>query len=281
MTYPTRRARIEAEQADKLALRSQRSKRFTLGMAGVATAASASMFGLVPANAAIDDGPAPVSSSTNQAAGSYTVKSGDTLAAIASTQGVSLNQLMNANNVSASTIIYPGDVLALPGSGSSSAQPASQSGSAAATAQSSSSSAQPASVQTASTTATGSKAAAVNKAVDIVNSGASYVYGGNGPSSYDCSGMTKAAFAAAGIDIPRTSAAQFSGAKSHVSLSNLQAGDLVFWSNNGSASGIYHVAVYIGDGQIAQARNPSSGITVNSLSEYSKYNAPLNTAARY
>lgn len=278
MTYPTRRARIEAEQAEKLALRSQRSKRFTLGVAGLATAASASMFGLVPANAAIDDGPAPVASSTSQTAGSYTVKSGDTLAAIASTQGVSLNQLMSANSLSASTIIYPGDVLDLPGS---SAQSATQSGSSEGTSQNGSSSAQFASVQTASATATGSKAAAINKAVDIVNSGASYVYGGNGPSSYDCSGLTQTAFAAAGISIPRTSAAQYSGAKSHVSLSNLQPGDLVFWSNNGSASGIYHVAIYIGDGQIAQARNPSSGITVNSLSEYSKYNAPLNTAARY
>lgn len=114
-----------------------------------------------------------------------------------------------------------------------------------------------------------------------MNSGASYKWGGNGPSAYDCSGLTKAALAAEGKDIPRNSAAQYSGAKSHVSLDNLQAGDLVFWSNNGSASGIYHVAVYVGDGKIAQARNPQSGLSVNSLSEYSKYNPPLNTAARY
>src|SRR5690625_1493875 len=291
MTYPTRRARIEAEKAEKLALRSKRNKRFTLGVAGLATAASASVFGMAPANAAIDDAPAPVASNTSAsntseaAAGSYTVKSGDTLSKIANAQGVSLNALMSANNLSASSIIYPGDVLKLPGS-SSSATPASQSRSADSNASQSgsaqaetSSDATFTSVKTAS--ATGAKATAIDKALDIVNSGASYVYGGNGPSGYDCSGLTKTAFAAAGIDIPRTSAAQFSAAKSHVSLDNLQAGDLVFWSNNGSASGIYHVAIYTGDGKIAQARNPQSGITVNSLSEYSKYNPPLKTAARY
>ncbi|HEY4556759.1 MAG TPA: LysM peptidoglycan-binding domain-containing protein, partial [Enteractinococcus sp.] len=238
MTYPTRRARIEAEKAEKLALRSKRNKRFTLGVAGLATAASASVFGMAPANAAIDDAPAPVASNTSAsntseaAAGSYTVKSGDTLSKIANAQGVSLNALMSANNLSASSIIYPGDVLKLPGS-SSSATPASQSSSTDSNATQSSSTDSNAtqsgsaqtetssdatftSVKTAS--ATGAKATAIDKALDIVNSGASYVWGGNGPSGYDCSGLTKTAFAAAGIDIPRTSAAQFSAAKSHVSL---------------------------------------------------------------
>ena len=109
MTFTTRRERIEAEKAAKLALRSQRSKRFSLGVAGLATAASASLFGMAPANAAIEDVPAPAasSSSTNQSAGTYTVKSGDTLSSIANSQGVSLSALMSDNNVSGSTIIYP------------------------------------------------------------------------------------------------------------------------------------------------------------------------------
>lgn len=284
MSYPTRRARIEAEKAEQLALRSKRGKKFSLGVASLATAASATFFGMAPANAALDDVPAPSSSQADTAsqssssAGTYTVQSGDTLSAIASSQGVSLNALMNANGLSASSIIYPGDVLKLSGSSSSSSSSSNSS-------QGSSSSAESAQFASASTVSTasasGPKAAAIDKAIDIVNSGASYVYGGNGPSAYDCSGFTKAAFAAAGIELPRTSSAQYSGAKSYVSLDNLQAGDLVFWSNNGSASGIYHVAVYVGDGKIAQARNPQAGITVNSLSEYTKYNPPLNTAARY
>ena len=285
MSYPTRRARIEAEKAAALALRSTRSKKFSLGVASLATAASASFFGMAPANAALDDVPAPSGSQTSTtsqssaSAGTYTVQSGDTLSAIARSQGVSLDALMGANGLSASSIIYPGDVLQLSGSSSSSSSSSnSAQGTSSDTAQLASASS---SVSTASVSASGPKAAAVSKAVSIVNSGASYRYGGNGPSAYDCSGFTKTAFAAAGINLPRTSSAQYYGANSYVSLKNLQAGDLVFWSNNGSASGIYHVAVYVGDGKIAQARNPKAGITVDSLSTYMKYNAPLNTAARY
>ncbi|OAV60486.1 C40 family peptidase [Enteractinococcus helveticum] len=278
MTYPTRRARIEAEKAQLLAQRSHQSKRFSLGVAGLATAASATLFGMAPANAAIEDPPAAASSNTTQSAGTYTVQSGDTLSAIAHSQGVSLSALMSENNLSGSSIIYPGDTLQLPGSGTGSASATQASSSGSASSQGDRTSAQ---VTTYSTASVSANSAAASKALEIVNSGAIYKWGGNGPSAYDCSGFTTAVLAAAGKELPRNSAAQFSGAKSYVSLSNLQAGDLVFWSNNGSASGIYHVAVYIGDGKIAQARNPQSGISVNSLSEYSKYNPPMTTAARY
>lgn len=107
----------------------------------------------------------------------------------------------------------------------------------------------------------------------------SYVWGGNGPSGYDCSGFTKAAFEAAGKTLPRTSRYQYTSANQIVSLSNIQVGDLVFWSNNGSSSGIYHVAIYIGNGKIAHARNPQMGVTVTDL-YYSRTNM-LGTAARY
>ncbi|KIT71043.1 hypothetical protein PY02_00205, partial [Staphylococcus aureus] len=113
MTYPTRRARIEAEKAQLLAQRSHQSKRFSLGVAGLATAASATLFGMAPANAAIEDPPAAASSNTTQSAGTYTVQSGDTLSAIAHSQGVSLSALMSENNLSGSSIIYPGDTLQL------------------------------------------------------------------------------------------------------------------------------------------------------------------------
>ena len=62
-------------------------------------------------------------------------------------------------------------------------------------------------------------------------------------------------------------------------MGNLRVGDLVFWSNNGSGSGVYHVAVYIGDGKIAHARNPKMGVSVTSLN-YSPTNM-LGTAVRY
>ncbi|GAA2043446.1 C40 family peptidase [Yaniella flava] len=276
MTYTTRRARIEAEKAELIALRSRRNKKFSMGIAGLATAASASIFGMAPANAAIEDVPAQsstTSSSTTSSAGTYTVQAGDTLSSIANAQGVSLNDLMNANGLSASSIIYPGDQLQLSGGGSATTSTASTSDSG---------TGDSTGIQTASTTSATSSSghAAADAAVDIVNSGVSYQYGATGPSAYDCSGLTSAAFAQAGIDLPRTSSAQYSGGQK-VSLDNLQAGDLVFWSSNGSASGIYHVAVYVGDGQIAQARNPQSGVSIDSLDSYSQHSPPLNTAARY
>ncbi|GAA2033502.1 hypothetical protein GCM10009720_12550 [Yaniella flava] len=126
----------------------------------------------------------------------------------------------------------------------------------------------------------GNMSAAVNWAVNKTNeAGTSYVWGGNGPKGYDCSGFTVAAFAQSGKSLPRQSSAQFGAAKQYVSLDNLQAGDLVFWSNNGSGSGVYHVAIYIGNGQIAHARNPSTGISITSL-HYSPYNM-MSVGGRY
>ena len=121
---------------------------------------------------------------------------------------------------------------------------------------------------------------AVNWAVNKTKeSGTFYSWGGNGPKGYDCSGFTSAAFAQSGKSLPRQSKAQYGAAKQYVSLNNLRPGDLVFWSNNGAQSGIYHVAIYIGNGQIAHARNPSTGITVTGL-HYSPYNM-LSVGGRY
>src|SRR5699024_47580 len=81
------------------------------------------------------------------------------------------------------------------------------------------------------------------------NLGLPYSWGSNSGGAYDCSGFTTAAFRAAGISIPHGSEAQYH-ATSRVSLSEIQRGDLLFYSNNGSSSGIFHVAIYLGDGQV-------------------------------
>ena len=109
----------------------------------------------------------------------------------------------------------------------------------------------------------------------VQRSGVFYQLGGNGPEAWDCSSLTQQAMAQAGVSIPRTSQAQFNGGQS-VSLDSLQVGDLVFWGGNGS---IHHVAIYIGDGQIAHARNPSSGLSVTSV--HYAYESPNPTAKRY
>ncbi|WP_443047942.1 C40 family peptidase [Streptomyces sp. H39-S7] len=92
--------------------------------------------------------------------------------------------------------------------------------------------------------------------------GKAYVMGGTGPSSYDCSGLTQAAFKTIGVDLPRTSQEQ-SNTGTPVSISSLQVGDLVFWGGQGSA---YHVGVYIGGDQYLDAANPETGIGVHDMS---------------
>ena len=139
----------------------------------------------------------------------------------------------------------------------------------------------PTPTKTVAPASTGSNmSAAVNWAVNKTNeSGTYYSWGGNGPKGYDCSGFTVAAFAQSGKSLPRQAKAQYGAAKQYVSLNNLQPGDLVFWSNNGQQSGVYHVAIYIGNGQIAHARNPSTGITVTGL-HYSPWNM-MSVGGRY
>jgi len=97
--------------------------------------------------------------------------------------------------------------------------------------------------------------AAAQAAVDfaLAQLGKPYVYGATGPDGYDCSGLMMAAYAAAGVSIPRTSQAQMAGLTS-VSLSSLQPGDLVFFYGGS------HVGMYIGNGQVVHA--PTEGDVV-------------------
>ncbi|MEU6316852.1 C40 family peptidase [Streptomyces sp. NPDC047009] len=118
-----------------------------------------------------------------------------------------------------------------------------------------------AATSTASTsTATGSAAAIV--AFVKAQIGDSYVMGGTGPNSWDCSGLVQAAFKQVGVSLPRVSQGQ-STAGTQVSLSNLQPGDILYWGGAGSA---YHVAVYVGDGMFVGAQNPSTGVVEKPLS---------------
>ena len=108
--------------------------------------------------------------------------------------------------------------------------------------------------------ASGRAGAAVQYALAQV--GDAYVWGAAGPSAFDCSGLMMAAWAQAGVGLPHSSSAQM-GSGTPVSQSQLQPGDLVFYY-----SPVSHVGMYIGNGQIVHAANPSSGVTtapVNSM----------------
>ncbi len=90
-----------------------------------------------------------------------------------------------------------------------------------------------------------------------------YKWGASGPNSWDCSGLTMKAWAAAGVSLPHFGGAQYTSTK-HVSVSNIQRGDLLFWSK-GSAGSIYHVAMYLGGGQMIQAPRPGRDVEIISL----------------
>jgi peptidoglycan DL-endopeptidase CwlO len=92
--------------------------------------------------------------------------------------------------------------------------------------------------------------------------GCPYVYGGTGPCNlgYDCSGLAQAAWAAAGVSIPRDSYEQWA-ALPHVSVSAIEPGDLLIYNGDG------HVAIYVGNGYIIDA--PQTGMDVERI--------PMNT----
>jgi cell wall-associated NlpC family hydrolase len=115
--------------------------------------------------------------------------------------------------------------------------------------------------------ASGRAAIAVHFAMAQI--GKAYVYGAAGPSAYDCSGLMMRARGAAGVYLPHTSSAQY-GSGTHISASQLQPGDLVFYY-----SPISHVGMYIGHGMIVNAENPSAGIKVTGL-----YSMPYSGAVR-
>ncbi|WP_328887511.1 C40 family peptidase [Streptomyces sp. NBC_00316] len=86
--------------------------------------------------------------------------------------------------------------------------------------------------------------------------GKPYVWGATGPSSYDCSGLTQAAWRSAGVSLPRTTYTQINAGQ-RISRSELAPGDLVFFY-----SGVSHVGLYIGNGQMIHAPRPGAPIRI-------------------
>jgi cell wall-associated NlpC family hydrolase len=101
--------------------------------------------------------------------------------------------------------------------------------------------------------------------------GKPYVFGASGPDSYDCSGLTMASWAAAGISIPRTSYEQWASLP-HVPTSQLQPGDILVFNGAG------HVGIYVGGGQLIDA--PHSGLNVEKIALSGWYSSSLIGAVR-
>ncbi|MGW7252924.1 NlpC/P60 family protein [Streptomyces sp. NPDC054834] len=96
------------------------------------------------------------------------------------------------------------------------------------------------------------------KAVEFATNqiGKPYVWGAEGPDSYDCSGLTSQAWADAGHPVPRTSQEQWKQLK-HVDLKDMRPGDLIIYFDDAS-----HVAMYVGDGAIIHAPRPGRTVTL-------------------
>jgi len=86
--------------------------------------------------------------------------------------------------------------------------------------------------------------------------GKPYQWGATGPDSYDCSGLVQAAWAAAGVAIPRTTYEDWDSLP-HIPMSDLEPGDLIIYDGEG------HVAIYVGDGYIIDA--PQTGLDVEKI----------------
>ncbi|MFI6119858.1 NlpC/P60 family protein [Streptomyces sp. NPDC051064] len=89
--------------------------------------------------------------------------------------------------------------------------------------------------------------------------GKPYVWGATGPSSYDCSGLTQAAWKEAGVDLPRTTWDQVE-VGTRVATADLQPGDLVFFYDD-----ISHVGIYKGDGMMIHAPKPGANVREESI----------------
>lgn len=95
--------------------------------------------------------------------------------------------------------------------------------------------------------------------------GVPYVWGGNGPNCFDCSGLTKYVYGHFGYTLNRTASAQLSNGVS-VSRSELQPGDLVFFDNGKVSTPVSHVGIYIGNGQFIHASTNSYCVEISNLS---------------
>ncbi len=95
--------------------------------------------------------------------------------------------------------------------------------------------------------------------------GKPYQWGGAGPDSYDCSGLTMDAWARAGVQLAHWTGYQWISGP-HVPLDDLQRGDLLFYAtNNSEPATIHHVGIYIGDGMMVDAPYTGAFVRIDSI----------------
>jgi peptidoglycan endopeptidase LytE len=209
-----------------------------------------------PANqtsaAAVASSSVSVSATSSSAAGpTYVVQRNDSLSLIASKTKVSLSALLSANKFTRTSVIVPGQVIKLPASASvMNASSVSVSGS---------------SVSASANTSTPTK---LQQVLDFAHAqvGKPYKFAAAGPVSYDCSGLTKASLAIAGVKLPHQSLAQSKlGTAIDWKTTPIQAGDLVFTFSSKSPTVISHVGIAISSTHWIEAPNTGSVVRISKL----------------
>ncbi len=110
--------------------------------------------------------------------------------------------------------------------------------------------------------------AAVEFAKKQVQARKPYIWGTQGPNSFDCSGLVYAAYRSAGLGWPnwdRLNSALYAGYTYHVPLTQLQPGDLLFYSYKGTIGTIHHITIYAGNGMMWEANSKKTGLIYSSI----------------
>lgn len=182
--------------------------------------------------------PTPATPAAPAASGAtYTVKAGDSLSGIAQRHNVSLNSLLAANGMTVKSLILPGQSLKLPAGAAPAASPSAPVGGGLATV----------------------------LAFVQAQLGKPYVFNTSGPDTYDCSGLTKAAYKTIGISLVHQSASQArQGTAVDFMNEAILPGDLVFLATRGNET-INHVGIAISATQYIHAASAADGVKVSSM----------------
>ena len=204
--------------------------------------------GTLPAGTPAPSTPATTTPKPAAATNSYTVVRNDSLSGIAQKLGVKLASLLTTNQMTVSSLIYPGMQLKVPAGGTVPTTPAPSTTTPAAPA--------PKSSTPAPAPFTGAVPAKVQTVLAFARAqlGKPYKFNTAGPDSYDCSGLTLAAYATVGIDLPHYSGAQMAfGTVVDWTVEPIRPGDLVFLETAVGSGVIGHVGIATGSNTWIQA----------------------------